>query len=530
MKKRAAVVLGILVFVFGVIGVRIGYITTDVKQAAVPQSAMTIDIETLRGTIYDCNLQPLTNGETSVYVAAKPSGYALGQIKGKVLPEVFESVLERMSTGKPVAVKVDSSVVSSKDIKEIKVPERYDSSSLACHVIGYLNGEGHGVSGIEKSFDSLLLRGTSTVSVRFSSNAKGRVMLGEEIVVTGNGMPKSGVVLTIDKNIQAITEKALDDSGADCAAAVVIEIESGAIRACVSRPIFDQNNIAQSLDDEKSPLINRAFLPFTVGSVFKPVVAAAALENGIDKNFEYNCTGSVTYNGVTFNCHKKEGHGILDMSGAVAQSCNTYFIALALETGADNVLKTAEKFGFGKETVFSNGIKAAAGYLPELNELDSKASVANISFGQGLLLATPVQICAVMAAIARGGVYTEPYLIEGETDEIGDFVQIRSYGERKQIISVESADLLKGFLERVIKEGSGSRASSDFVSAAGKTATAQTGKTENGEEIYNAWFAGYFPADNPRFAVAILKENGGEGAVSCAPVFKEIAENCRQYY
>jgi cell division protein FtsI/penicillin-binding protein 2 len=84
--------------------------------------------------------------------------------------------------------------------------------------------------------------------------------------------------------------------------------------------------------------------------------------------------------------------------------------------------------------------------------------------------------------------------------------------------------MLRKCLESVVTEGSGKRAASGFVSVAGKTATAQTGKSENGEEIYNAWFAGYFPADNPEYAVAILKENGGEGAVSCAPVFKEIAE------
>ena len=83
---------------------------------------------------------------------------------------------------------------------------------------------------------------------------------------------------------------------------------------------------------------------------------------------------------------------------------------------------------------------------------------------------------------------------------------------------------MEGFLEKVVEYGSGSRAESDLVSVAGKTATAQTGKTENGEEIYNAWFAGYFPADKPEYAIAILKENGGEGALSCAPVFKTIAE------
>lgn len=492
-------------------------------QAANSYSSMTVDLATLRGTVYDCNLQPLTNGETQLYAAAKPSGYSLGQLKSKVLPDVFDYVMERMSQGKCVAVKIDSPIAENNDIKEISVPVRYASDSLACHVIGYINGEARGVSGAEKAFDSLLSEHTSTVTVRFASNAKGRALLGSEILVEGNEIPRKGIVLTVDKDIQRITEQALDASGAECAAAVVIDIESGAVRACASRPAFSQSDIAASLDDGNSPLINRAFLPFSVGSVFKPFVAAAAIENGIEE-FEYNCTGSVTLNGVTFNCHKSEGHGVLDMQGAVANSCNTYFIALANLTGGDNIIETAEKFGFGRETEFAQGMKSSAGVLPDAAELDSKAAVANISFGQGSLLATPVQICAAFAAIARGGVYVQPYLVEGEVDSDGGFTRIKNYGERRQIISAFTAGRLRKFLEAVVTEGSGKRAHSEYVTAAGKTATAQTGKAENGEEIYNAWFAGWFPAEEPKYAVAILKEDGGEGALSCAPVFREIAE------
>ncbi len=499
-------------------------VANGTKRAEMSYSSMTVDLVSLKGTVYDCNMLPLTNGETVMYAAAKPSGNSLSQLKGKVLPDVFDSVMERMSRGKPVTVKIDSSVEENEDIKEIIVPERYFQNSLACHVIGYLDSEGKGISGIEKAYDALLSEKISTVNVRFSSNAKGRVMLGEEISVEGNEIPKNGVVLTIDKNIQSITENALDNSGCDRAAAVVIDIESGAIRAGVSRPLFNQNNIADYLNNEKSPLINRAFLPFSVGSVFKPVVAAAALKKGISENFEYNCTGSVTYNGVTFNCHKKEGHGVLDLEGAVANSCNTYFIELALKTGAENIIETADDFGFGKEITFAAGMKSSSGYLPDITEIDSKAAIANISFGQGALLATPVQICSAFAAVARGGVYIKPYLIEGETDADGNLIPIKKYEEKKQIISEEIAELLRKFLEKVVAEGSGTRANSDLVSVAGKTATAQTGNFDGEEEIYNAWFAGYFPADNPKYAVAIIRENGGEGAISCAPVFKEIAE------
>lgn len=522
--KRALSVFVLLTAAFSGLCFRTVNIGTNSAQASGSSAGMSINIATLRGTVYDCNLKPLTNGETDIYAAAKPTNRAVALLKDALPSEVFESVKERMSKGRPVAVKTSSIFENIADIKSLLVPKRYYNNSLACHIIGYLDSEKNGISGIEKAYNELLLNGSQAVNVRFSANANGRVLLGEDITVAGCEIPKSGIALTIDFDIQRITENALDASGAECAAAVVIDIESGAIRACVSRPLFNQNDVASSLNNDKSPLINRALLPFSVGSVFKPVVAASALENGISEGFEYNCTGSVTHNGVTFNCHKESGHGVLDMQGAVAYSCNTYFIALAHETGADNIIETAAKFGFGSETALVDGIKSSAGILPEAEDLDSRAAVANISFGQGALTATPLQICTMMAAIARDGVYIRPYLIEGEVGEDGVLTKIKEYSEHRQIISVATAKKLQKYLAKVVEYGSGSRAASSFVSVAGKTATAQTGKTENGEEIYNAWFAGYFPAEKPRYAVAVLKENGGEGAISCAPVFKEIAE------
>lgn len=524
MFKRALSVFIVLLLAMSGLSLRIVNISKNTVQAANTVSTKSVDLTILKGTIYDCEMRPITNAESEIYIAAKPDNKAVALLKEALVPEIFESVKERLSKGKPVAVKSEKSVESSEFIKTVYVPKRYGNTSFACHIIGYLDGENNGVSGIEKAYNSLLSSEIKIPKVRFFADANGRAMLGEKIAVENNEIPQTGVVLTIDKDIQQITEIALDKSGAECAAAVVMDIESGAIKACVSRPAFDRNNLTDALDDEHSPLINRALLPFSVGSVFKPVVAAAALESGIESSFEYNCTGSVTYNGVTFHCHKRSGHGMLDMRGAVANSCNTYFITLALETGAGKIVELSRLLGFGKETVLCEGISSAAGYLPEKNELDSKAAVANLSFGQGSLLATPVQICAMMASIAKGGALVKPYLVEGEVNSNGKYIKIENYREKIRVISEETAEILKKCLESVVTEGSGKKAESEFVSAAGKTATAQTGKTKNGEELYNTWFAGYFPADNPRYAIAVIRENDEEGAVSCAPVFKLIAE------
>lgn len=524
MFKRVLVIFMALVSAMAGLSIRIISISENSVQVNKSVSTKSIDLALLKGTVYDCNLNPITNAETEIYIAAKPSGKALALLKEVLTPTVFDSVKERLSKGRPIAVKSGTPIESSEDIKCIYVPKRYSESTFACHIIGYTDGENKGVSGIEKAYNTLLSGETKNPRVRFSADASGRALLGEKITVEDNEIPQSGVVLTIDKDIQEITEIALDKTGEKRAAAVVMEIESGAIRACVSRPAFDRNNLAEALSDENSPLINRAFCAFSVGSVFKPVVAAAALENGVDAGFVYNCTGNVTYNGVTFNCHKKSGHGILDMEGAVANSCNTYFIALANETGAENIIDMAEKFGFGKSVQLAEGMNTASGYLPQKSEVDSKAALANLSFGQGALLATPLQICTMMATVANGGVFVRPRLIEGECDLNGNFVKKEYYNERKRVISENTSDLLKKYLRSVVTDGSGKRAESEFVSVAGKTATAQTGKIKNGEEIYVSWFAGFFPADNPEYAVVVFRENSDGGSVSCAPVFKDIAE------
>ncbi len=199
--------MSVLVLIFTVTGIRMASLAKNTKHVSFSSSSKTVDIATLRGTIYDCNLQPLTNAETSLYAVAKPSAYSLGQLRGKVTSDVFQSVMERMHKGKPVVVKIDSPIISNGEIKEITVPERYFSSSLACHIIGYTNNSGQGINGIEKAYDAILSANRTTVTASFSSDANGRLMLGEDIAVSGNDIPENGVVLTdVDGNRYVIKD------------------------------------------------------------------------------------------------------------------------------------------------------------------------------------------------------------------------------------------------------------------------------------------------------------------------------------
>ncbi len=524
MRKRALVVFSFILFSFIIVGIRTADLMISVEYANESASGKRIDIASIRGTVYDCNMELLTNSEHQIYTASKPTLKALEAVENYTVSESIEAIKERMEKMNPIVIRTKDFITDCSDVLSFSVPSRYASDSLLCHIIGYTDSSGKGVSGIEKYYDKLLSDSTKEVYARFLTDANGRVLIGEKIEASDSSAPKGGVVLTIDKNIQKITENALDESGTECAAAVVIEIKNGAVRACVSRPLFNQNDISESLNDPNYSLLNRAFMPYSVGSVFKPVVAAAALENGINENFEYECKGNVTLNGVTFNCHKKDGHGVLDMQGALAHSCNTYFIELAQITGAENIISTAKNFAFGTEIKLDDQIFSKSGNLPKKSEIDSKAALANLSFGQGALTATPIQICSMIATIANKGMLVNPYLVEGVVSADGTYIGKKHYSENKQIISEASAEKVQKFLLSVVEYGSGKRAGSNIINSAGKTATAQTGKFKGEEEIYNAWFAGYFPADNPKYSVVILKEDGGEGAISCAPVFKKIAE------
>ena len=526
MRKKATLVCSIMFMFFAVVAVRIvslnyGSYTT----VSLSNSYKTIEISKVRGTVFDRNLKPFTNCSPIFTAAVKPTASALQQLKTVLDSVTCNTVYELIQKGSPATVKIPCMIDESDSIRVIEHYSPRSEDLLAQHVIGYTDSSGNGVSGIEKAFNTLLESSTKSIGVRFSVDATGKIMLGREIQIYNNKFTqKNGIVLTLDKSIQKIAESAADRLSIDKGAIVVSEVKSGAIRACVSRPLYDPDRLADGINSTDSPFINRAFMAYSVGSAFKPVVAAAALEQGKKITEASNCTGSAKINGVTFRCHEKSGHGYINMTQAITYSCNTFFIDLALKCKKSQLIETAEKFGFGRSVQFAPALFTSSGNLPSADELDSKAAVANISFGQGALLATPVQLAAVMACFANGGIYNEPYLIEGTINTDIGFTPYQNERIQKRAISKKTADAICACLENVVINGTGKRAKSNLVTCAGKTATAQTGKSDSSGEIYNSWFIGYFPAKNPQYAIAVLKENGGEGAVSCAPVFKKICE------
>ena len=154
---------------------------------------------------------------------------------------------------------------------------------------------------------------------------------------------------------------------------------------------------------------------------------------------------------------------------------------------------------------------------------------ANFSFGQGLLMASPVQVAASYAAIANNGIYNQPLVIKSMVDENKiEFKEVASPPSRR-VVSEKTSKTVKKALEKAVNEGSGKSAKPSNTTASGKTATAQSGWYANGMEITHSWFAGFFPSDNPKYVVVILKENGKSGSYDCAPIFKSIAELITSY-
>ncbi len=524
MGKRVVPVFFIFIFCMGFMVLRLfTMITGKYAQSGSSNSTLTIEAASGRGFIYDRGMKPLVNSEKYLIAVAGPTEKAAAALKAALCDEDFAYAYGRLSKGYPATAEVPFAIECD-GVTTVTALRRYSSKNqLLTHLIGYLDGGGKPVCGIEKSCGEILSSDDRTITATFSVDAAGRVLLGGGATLRSNGYySKSGVCLTVDREIQSIAEQALSASGFECGAVVVSDVETGAVLAMASAPCYDINDVSKSLDDENSPFLNRAISSFSVGSVFKIIVAAAALENGVSETLEYDCSGSIEQSGVIFHCHKRDGHGLLDMPGALINSCNTYFVNLVTKFGIDEVVELAYYMGFGLPLKLADTITADGGRLPDPEKLDSAAAAANLAFGQGELMATPLQMTAAVAAIANGGFYREPYIINGYVNSDGGLYDVRVPGAGQRVISEKTAKKLRSFLVSTAEESSIKSAAG--IAAGGKTATAQSGIYDGGKEMLNTWYSGFFPAENPKYAVTVMRQKGESGLYDCQPVFYKIAD------
>lgn len=521
---RAAVCLLAVCVSFVGLLMRLAVLQNGADGVAAGAESRYVFLDRSRGTIYDRALRPLVNAETrNVAAALTPLGesdpLAVFRSAGVKTENVTQS-------GVCVIAETDRSVPASGTAVNVRLVSRYASPRLCRHIIGYLNGEGQGVAGLEKAFDRLLSGFGGSIGLRYEADAAGRALLGCPLTVENeNYNDKSGLVLTIDKRFQIAAESALAAGGIKKGAAVILRVKDSAILALASVPVYDTANMEASLVDPDLPFLNRALEAYPVGSVFKPFVAAAAIDASVSVNGGFTCTGTLNVHGAAFSCYHKTAHGELDLTGAVVNSCNTYFIDLGRRVGAGALVDCAARFGFGRAISLTGTLKSAAGALPDTAALGDPAALANFSFGQGAFTASPLQLAAAYAALARGGQYKPPYLLKAIVDN--DLNETAYYepepGERAA--SEEACRIVCESLYANVQSGTGVNGQPKNGAAAGKTATAQTGIYDaRGVEKLCTWFCGFVPFEDPAFVIVVFNEAGAAASQDCAPVFRTIAE------
>lgn len=496
---------------------RIAFIQEQVG-AAEERSALKIVAGTSQGTIYDRNMIPMINCSETYSAVAVPSALSREETAEFALDK--DEFYEDFDKGKPFVFSCRKETPESAGLTVFAMPQRYPEDMSAQHIIGYLS-DGKGVSGLEYAYDQVFRGDAGENSVTYSVDGFGHVLIGDGKDVIRSSAVKTGVVTTIDSDIQRICETAAKEVGKG--AVVVTEVNTGDILALASFPNYSVNDLESAISDENSPMINRALYSYGVGSIFKLVTSC----EGIRENFGgymYRCDGCIDVNGVKFHCHMLDGHDTQNMSEAITNSCNPYFISLSRNLSASQFRSQAYELGFGKETFLCAGMTGSAGVVPTLKDLMLPAEMANFSFGQGKLTATPLQISALTCAIANGGELPELRLIKGMTID-----GKRSANEKQprlsRAIDKDTAKMLRDMMVDAVKDNQNSNARTKYTTVGAKTSTAQTGRFDDeGKEYCHAWITGFFPADKPKYAVTVLVEDGGYGNIAAAPIFREIAD------
>ena len=527
MEKRVVMLFGISLLLFAILQGRLMMLATnaDYAAAASAQSVHELPLGSARGNIFDCNFQLLTNTQEARYALVSPGGESYRAAFESVPAEERALLYEGTQRLRPFLVPVTSYGTAGGQYS-FPTTVRYAPLQTAPHLIGYIDSDGHGVSGIEYAFDSILQNASTQKSVLCVTNASGGVIDAAPPKLCEARGSGAGVMLTLDMRLQRVCEGVAAQC-MDKGSIVVMDCRTGRVRASVSMPRFAPQNVAASLQDANAPFIDRAVSQFNLGSVFKPLLAAAALEKGFDASAIYHCTGAIDVNGHVYQCAYGKGHGDVDLRKALEISCNCYFVHLGLALGGDAVHDAASAAGFGEATQIAGTLFTARGNLPDKQTLQDKGQLSSLSFGQGELLATPAQVASFMNIFANGGKYISPSFVEGTVNEYLHSVTESLYAPvQRQVFSAPVADTVRDMLQNVVTNGLAKAAMPREGSAAGKTGTAQTGRmTQDGTaELMDAWFAGFFPAENPDYVVVVLLDEGTHQSDEACAIFAKVVD------
>lgn len=482
-NKRLQAFLFAVCFLLTASGARILFISLD-KSYAVSDSynsyALTIDKRYT--TIVDRNSNQLTNYKNEYVAVIKPNEKCMSELPELFSQDEIKEITDELSKGYPVIRQVDK--YRKTEYIQIYTRTIQNPSDMLCRQ--FLDSS---CGGLETYTNKVV----SEKKINFAVNALGRVLTGDssEVTTETTDAPEE-IKVTLDREVQKAAEKAAKNI--EKGAVVVLEADTSRMLACVSKP---------------NDYYNRAISPYCVGSIFKLIVAACAIENDVDP--QYECKGSITVGDTTYGCQNDNVHGKEHICEALENSCNCYFVNLALKLGREKLYETASEFGFGDSTRLYDGWDISNGNLPSLSLLQSDGQLALLGFGQGALTDTPYHFALCVASIANGGIYKTPSLTGKEVVKA------------KRVISEETSKTLVSYMRSVVEKGTGMIADYNGKSA-GKTATAQSGQYVNGKEILHTYFAGVYPYDDPKYVIVVMNEDGKSGSGDCGPVFRNLVE------
>lgn len=523
MKKNLNIIFCALAVVLAALVIRVFWIQVacgeELKEAAFRQSLVLLEGVDTRGMICDRNGSPLLGNQTQ-YLYVIPREKRTVQVS-----KLLASLHARQIGGDNRQYYVYASGQYRKDIGSrlmqqyqayiLKTAARYGDDQIAAGLIGYINRRDHtGAAGLELMCDRQLSQ--SVCHMYAAADVQGRLIPGRGLLDDSTGGASrrgtASVKTTLNKPLQEEVEKILQDYPQDCVA-IVLDRYTGDVLSMAYTPSFDPNNVEQYLKRDSDVLRNKATQgEYAPGSVFKIIVAASALEQGVSADQRFFCSGSVCLGDISIGCKTggSSGHGWISMEEAFAQSCNSYFVQLGQMTGADAIRNTAKAMGLGAKPL-TGYPQQSSGHIMTLQE-SSGAGIGNLSIGQGQTLATPLQIARMTGIVASDGI------------DHGTHILLSEKTQAKRVLQKNTAQELQRMMRMVTEHGTACRLgledSGGKVLAAVKTGTAQYGLREENKSY--GWLTGFTPCENPEYIVTVFAGGTSTSAADAGPVYRRI--------
>lgn len=506
------------------------------------QHNLYIELEPLRGAIYDRNLKPLAVNLPSDSLYASSRQF---KNKEKVILQLVDALgldysylKDRLYRNKAfVWIARKLSWEQTEKIRQLKIEglgfireskRSYPDKNLASQTIGFAGLDNVGLEGLELQYDQYL-KGTSgwTVMLR---DAKQNKLLSQNLLLPKDG---SELILTIDEFIQFVAERELErvykTFKARGASVIILNPKTGEILAMANRPTYDLNHPQVSSVDFRR---NRALCDmFEPGSVFKIVTASAALEEGRFKELDRFFCENGSYRVANHILHDHHPHGWLSFAQVFSESSNIGTTKIAQSLGPDIIYRYAASFGFGRRA----GLDMPGEIPGVLKEPKtwSRTSIGAVPIGHEVGV-TALQLACAISSIANDGILMRPIIVKAIQDTQGEIIKEYKPEEIRRVISSKTAKRIKDILVLATEEGTGKLARVSDFKVAGKTGTAQKIEPDGSysHSKYIASFIGFAPADQPLVAVVVTVDEPRPyyfGGVVAAPVFKRIVQDVVKY-